>query len=70
MSGVTIGKFKKPDIGMFIVMKDIIIEKFGKKFHKSNTVMIGDTWHDEKAAKNFDIDFIKAQDIHAAFRIG
>lgn len=56
-----IGKFKKPDIGMFVVMVDIALEEFNQVIDKDNTIMIGDTWHDQKAAKDFGIPFIDAQ---------
>lgn len=59
-----IGKFKKPDIGMFVVIVDIALEEFGQVIDESSAIMIGDTWHDEKAAKNFDIPFIDAKIIH------
>lgn len=59
-----IGEFKKPGIGMFVVMKDIALEEFGQIINDSNSVMIGDTWHDEVAAKAFGIEFIDAQIIH------
>lgn len=59
-----IGKFKKPNIGMFEVINDIALSEFGIKIDSKNTVMIGDTWHDESAAKNFGIPFIQAKLIH------
>ncbi|MBS0185610.1 MAG: hypothetical protein JSS34_04630 [Proteobacteria bacterium] len=59
-----IGHFKKPDIGMFMVLKDIAQEEFGQILNSTNTLMIGDTWHDEAAAKSFGIPFKNAQIIH------
>lgn len=59
-----IGQFKKPGIGMFIVIRDIAQEEFGQTIDQYNSVMIGDTWHDEDAAKNFGIPFIDAKTIH------
>lgn len=59
-----IGKFKKPEIGMLVVMRDIIKEEFNMEVKAENTVMIGDTWHDEAAAKTFGISFIDANKIH------
>ncbi len=59
-----IGQFKKPGIGMFVVMKDIAEEEFGKTIDAENCAMIGDTWHDESAAKDFGIPFIDAKEIH------
>lgn len=61
-----VGKFKKPDIGMFYVMRDVVQEYFGEDISKDTTVMIGDTWHDEAAARSFGIDFIEARLIHEA----
>ncbi len=59
-----IGQFKKPGIGMFVVIKDIAQEEFGQIIHKNNSAMIGDTWHDETAAKDFGIPFIDAKILH------
>ena len=59
-----IGKFKKPDIGMFVVMKDIAFEWFNVTIETNNSLMIDDTWHDQAAAKSFGIDFIDAKEIH------
>lgn len=59
-----IGQFKKPGIGMFIVIQDIAREEFGQIIDVKNCVMIGDTWHDEIAAKDFGISFIDAKTIH------
>lgn len=59
-----IGEFKKPGIGMFTVMRDIALEAFGQRIDEQNAVMIGDTWHDEKAAQEFGIPFIDAHNIH------
>lgn len=59
-----IGEFKKPGIGMFAVMQDVAWEEFGQIIEASNTLMIGDTWHDEKAAQDFGIPFLVAESIH------
>lgn len=59
-----IGEFKKPDIGMFVVIKDLALEEFGQTISDSNSVMIGDTWHDEAAAKAFGIKFMDAKIIY------
>jgi len=56
-----IGHFKKPDIGMFVVIKDIAYEEFGQVINKDNSIMIGDTWHDKQAAQDFGIPFIDAK---------
>ena len=55
-----IGQFKKPDIGMFVVIRDIAKEEFAQIIDKDTSIMIGDTWHDEEAAKNFGIPFMNA----------
>lgn len=49
---------------MFVVMRDVIKEEFGQVIGQENSVMIGDTWHDETAATSFGIPFIKASVIH------
>lgn len=59
-----IGKFKKPDIGMFQVIRDIAISEFGVNITSENSVYIGDTWHDEKSAEDFGIPFIEADSVH------
>ncbi len=59
-----IGKFKKPDIGMFIVMRDIAKQEYNQTIDRNSSIMIGDTWHDEAAAKSFGIDFVEASVIH------
>ena len=59
-----IGKFKKPDIGMFVVMRDIVREEYGQLIDKDSSIMIGDTWHDKMAAESFGINFIEASVIH------
>jgi len=57
-----IGKFKKPEIGMFVVMQDIAQEFFGADI--MGATMIGDTWHDKDAAEEFGIEFCWASKIH------
>jgi hypothetical protein len=57
-------QFKKPEIGMFMVIQDIAKEEFGQIISESNSIMIGDTWHDEKAAEDFGIPFVDAEQIH------
>lgn len=59
-----IGHFKKPDIGMLIVIQDILKEEFNKIMIATNTVMIGDTWHDEHAAFKMNIPFLNAVQVH------
>ena len=59
-----IGKFKKPDIGMFVVIRDIALEEYNQAIDKNSAIMIGDTWHDKAAAESFGINFIEASVIH------
>ena len=61
-----IGKFKKPDVGMFQVVSDIALAEFGVKINAENTLMIGDTWHDKLAAESFGIPFLEAKLIHSS----
>lgn len=59
-----IGEFKKPGIGMFVVMRDVAKEEFDQTIDATTTLMIGDTWHDEQAAKSFGLPFVSAQSVH------
>lgn len=59
-----IGQFKKPGIGMLVVIQDLLKEEFNTTMKKTNSVMIGDTWHDEQASNGIDIPFIDAKHIH------
>jgi len=59
-----IGHFKKPGIGMFVVMKDVALEEFGQTIDAESSRMIGDTWHDEAAATAFGIPFMDAKTVH------
>lgn len=61
-----IGEFKKPGIGMFVVMRDIAQEVFGIVIDAASSVMIGDTWHDQAAATRFGIPFVDACLVHQA----
>ena len=63
-----IGKFKKPDIGMFVVMKEVAHEEFSQVIDQETSVMIGDTWHDEAAAKSFGIPFLDASVLHRSVK--
>lgn len=58
------GKFKKPDTGMLIVIKDILKEIFGYTIDATNAIFIGDALQDKQAATNFGIPFMFAQEIH------
>jgi len=49
---------------MFVVLKDIVEEEFGQILNSTNTLVIGDTWDDEAAAKNCDITFKNGKIIH------
>jgi hypothetical protein len=49
---------------MFMVIKDIALKKFDQIIKQNTAIMIGDTWHDEAAAKSFGIDFLNANVIH------
>lgn len=49
---------------MFLVIKDLALEKFGQTISDGNSAMIGDTWHDEAAAKAFGVPFIDAKIIY------
>ncbi len=59
-----IGQFKKPGVGMLIVIQDLLKEEFGQIMSTVNSIMIGDTWHDEHAAKTIGIPFLDAKHIH------
>ena len=59
-----IGHFKKPNIGMFLVIKDIVQEMYGQSINTQTKLMLGDTVHDEQAAQNFGLSFLKAHFIH------
>ncbi len=58
-----IGQFKKPGIGMLVVIKDLLGELLIIS-DETNTVFIGDAWQDQKAANDFGIPFIEAKSIH------
>lgn len=45
-------------------MRDIALEEYNQTIDKNTAIMIGDTWHDKVAAKNFGIDFTEAGIIH------
>ena len=49
---------------MFVVMRDIAKEEFGQVNDKDTSIMIGDTWHDEEAAKKFGVPFLEARAVH------
>lgn len=42
-----IGAFKKPAIGMFVVIRDLLQEVFGIIMDAKNTIKIDDSWHDK-----------------------
>jgi hypothetical protein len=57
------GTFKKPGTGMLVVIRDILCEEYGYAENDS-MLFIGDSEQDEKAAHDFGIPFVWAQDIH------
>jgi histidinol phosphatase-like enzyme len=59
-----IGQFKKPGIGMLVVIRDVLDAEFGIIMSNDNAVMVGDTWHDEHAAVAVGIPFVDATYIH------
>lgn len=59
-----IGKFKKPDIGMFVVMKDMAKKVFNQTITSFNTIIIGDSWYEEIAEQTFGILFVDVKQIH------
>lgn len=59
-----VGQFKKPGIGMLMVIQDLLQELYDTE-DTTNLFFIGDTWHDEHAARAMAIPFIPAQQIHA-----
>jgi len=58
-----VGQFKKPGIGMLMVIQDLLQELYQIE-DRTNLFFIGDTWHDEHAARAMTIPFIPAQQIH------
>jgi hypothetical protein len=59
-----VGQFKKPGLGMLMVIQDLLQELYDTQ-GTNNLFFIGDTWHDEHAARAMTIPFIPAQYIHA-----
>lgn len=59
-----VGRFKKPDIGMFVVIRDLLYERYNLEFQHHRSVMIGDSWQDEKAALDFGLPFVEAKHVH------
>ena len=58
------GKFKKPDIGMFVVLRDVAQQECGYSIDSATSLMIGDTTYDEQGAQNFGIPFLHATIVH------
>lgn len=58
-----IGTFKKPDVGMLVVIKDLLQER-NIICDDTNTIFIGDTWQDMKAAHDVKLPFLYAEHIH------
>jgi histidinol phosphatase-like enzyme len=60
-----IGEFKKPGIGMLMVIKDLVKNELGMNITNPNEVIfIGDTWHDREAATKVGIPFMHAETVH------
>jgi len=59
-----IKRFKKPDIGMLVVLRDIIEENFRYFISNHNAILIGDAWYDKEVAKRFSLPFLDAKLIH------
>ncbi|MGN6670741.1 MAG: hypothetical protein ACTHJ4_04310 [Candidatus Nucleicultricaceae bacterium] len=59
-----VGRFKKPDVGMFVVIRDLVREYRGIDVIAENTLMVGDSWQDEKAALDFGLPFLNAKHVH------
>ena len=49
---------------MFQVMSDIALSEFNVTVDAQNSIMIGDTWHDQRVAEDFGIPFLEAKFIH------
>lgn len=60
------GHFKKPDIGMLVVLKDTAAEEFCVSITPTNSLLIGDMDQDKEAAHAFGIPFVDAQMIHGS----
>ncbi len=58
------GKFKKPDVGMFVVLRDVAQQEFGYTIDSVTSLMIGDTTYDQQGAQNFGIPFLHATIVH------
>jgi hypothetical protein len=58
-----IGLFKKPKLGMTVVIKDILKE-IGYTGAPIDIIFIGDTWHDQEAAYGAGFTFLYANMIH------
>jgi hypothetical protein len=59
-----IGYFKKPGVGMFVVIQDLVAELYNQTIDRNTTVFVGDMLPDQQAAENFGIPFIEAHKIH------
>lgn len=59
------GSFKKPATGMITVIRDLLHER-GIAMHEHNTVFVGDSWQDLRAAHNAQLPFLHASHIHRA----
>ena len=59
-----IGHFKKPGIGMLVVIEDLVAELFNQTVDATTTIFVGDMLPDQQVAESFGIPFIEAQKIH------
>jgi hypothetical protein len=59
-----IGQFKKPDIGMLVVIRDIVSELFSDNVDADTAIFIGDSIQDQQAAETFGIPFVDASVVH------
>ena len=59
-----IGHFKKPGIGMLLVIQDVVAELYHQTIDATTAVFVGDMLPDQQAAESFGIPFIEAHKIH------
>ena len=59
-----IGRFKKPDTGMFHVVHNMLEHELGRNISTNEMMMIGDTSHDQEAASKFGINFTSSSAVH------
>jgi len=59
-----IGHFKKPGIGMLLVIQDVVTELYNQTIDATTAIFVGDMLPDQQAAESFGIPFIEAHKIH------